>query len=294
MSQREPEPPRFCPNCGARTSPGLTHCAACGHPLAEPEEMARLWGTSPPADAEVIDLYPPYEPSLQTTTPFSQTRPFEPQDRGSASWEVAEPEESGTGSGKRGKRGKRRQEPPLFVERKPGGPPGCVLGCLAVLLIAVVGVAVVWNLARDFVGDRVEEEISVGIQNEVRTIDAESAIRPGRITLTEDQINSELREHAGQYDPIENVTVALEPDRVVVRFDLYGTTSTFRGGLNLRNGRIVVVEPSLSGPAGRIVDIDEIADVFERELAELLSRSGLRPTAISVGDDAIVVRTAAN
>jgi hypothetical protein len=52
-----------------------------------------------------------------------------------------------------------------------------------------------------------------------------------------------------------------------------------------------VVDPSLSGPAGRIIDAGEIGEVFEREVAELLRRNDLRPTDVRLRKDSIVVTT---
>src|SRR3954471_21509134 len=89
MTERDPEPPpRYCPNCGAATTPGRTTCATCGHSLLPPQRQItdhdRLWGrdlNQPPPGGEIIDLYPENDPLLlssQATTPFTQTRPFEP------------------------------------------------------------------------------------------------------------------------------------------------------------------------------------------------------------------------
>src|SRR3954452_12579667 len=73
---------KFCPNCGAPIVAGALQCRGCGQALAKRDDLARLWGTetdeSDPPGSEIIDLYPGGDLSSQTTTPFSQTRPFDP------------------------------------------------------------------------------------------------------------------------------------------------------------------------------------------------------------------------
>lgn len=295
MGHASPErPPRFCPHCGAPAKPGLSHCTVCGRPLTDPDELARLWGhepgRSPFDDTEVIDLYPELDPSLQTTTPYTQTRPFNPADYAEPApakavdpWSAAGGTLSGQGL---------EAPPPAAAETARSGPPGVLLGCLAILLIAAVGALLSWGAVRSFVSDRIEHELSVGIGNQLRGAGPITPAQSGRLRLTEERLNTHLDRTADSYQPIANPSVSIQPGQVAIAFELYGVSSTYRCGLAVQNGRIVVVDPSVGGPLGRIVDAEDLGDVFEAEVAELFRRSGLEPTAISVRDGSIVVTLA--
>jgi hypothetical protein len=301
MSQRDPEkPPRFCPNCGAQTMAGVSHCTVCGQPLYKREVIERLWGrdTTTPSSGvvDIIDLYPEQDLSLQATTPFTQTRPFDPSERLSSADAAPSNEKTrdprSSAGGKLSKGISSEAIPAPVSEQAHGGPPGLVLGCLAFLIIAVVGALLAWGAVRPIVSNQVEDEISVGISNELRKVGQISVPASGQVTLTEDQIHADLVRYSDLYDPINDVAVTIQPKEVAIRFKLYGLTSTFRGGLTVEDGRIVVVDPSLDGPAGRIVNADDISSAFETEVAELLSRSNLKPTAVKLRNGSIVISTA--
>jgi hypothetical protein len=293
MNERE-QPPRFCPTCGAKTVPGVSHCPSCGQPLAKREEIARLWGVDldapPPDESSIIDLYPETPASLQATTPFTQTRAFQPSDR-RGTGDTA-PWSSGGDTLSKRSTPSASPSPPPAIPVKPGGPHGCVLGCLALLIIGVVGALLAWGAVRPLISDRVEDEVSIGLTNELRQIDTIPVTSGGRITLIEDEINADLEQHSAEYEPIEQASVAISEEGIAITFELYGVSSTYRSGLTVENGRLTVVDPSLSGPAGRIIDADEIGAVFERDVAELLRRSNLQPTSVRLREDSIVITTA--
>lgn len=295
MTQRDPErPPRFCTNCGAKTVPGVSHCPACGQSLAKREEIARLWGqdpnAGPPDESSIIDLYPEPDMSLQATTPFTQTRPFTPSDRQSDGRDTGKGDPWSSSGGTRSKRIP-DATPFQTVPKTRRGPHGCLLGCLALLLIGAVAAALTWGAVRPFVSDQVEDEISVGLTNELRQVDRIPVSDNGQITLTEAALNDDLERNAELYKPVDNARVTINPDEIAIRFELYGVSSTYRSGLAIEEGRLVVVDPALSGPAGRIIDADDIGAVFEREVAELLRRSDLRPTDVRLRDGSVVVTT---
>jgi hypothetical protein len=106
-------------------------------------------------------------------------------------------------------------------------------------------------------------------------------------------INHTLYEIAALYLRFLFFSVSIVSGVIEVQFSLYGLTSSYRGSLDVQNGRIVVVDPSLSSAAGRIVDADDISAIFEDEVAELLARSNIRPTDVSLRDGSVVITTVA-
>jgi hypothetical protein len=178
---------------------------------------------------------------------------------------------------------------PLAKKRR--GPGGCLLGLLAMVIILAIGGVFVWGVARPLVQDRVREELDHGIATQVAAIDAPVLRSPGQITVTEEQINREIEAFEGAYDPVENVRVAITREEIRVDFDLYGTTSTYRGGATVERGRVVVVDPELSGAAEQLLDAKDVAEILETQLAILMDRSNVEPTAVRLRDGALTVTT---
>jgi len=301
MTQHDsPRPPRFCPNCGAHNLALAATCTVCGQSLGKREDFAILWGgqsQSQGADnTEVIDLYPPYDTSSQSTTPFTQTRPFDPSDYRATPIKAGKLGKAApvtaTMTGSPSTPPPPIVAPPITAPRK--GPPGCMLGCLALVLIGIVAGFIAWNLVRSSISDRVEDEISVGVTNELQKIDNLPVDTSGQIVLTEAEVNQSVQENAALYKPVENVEVTILADEVRVQFDLYGVSSTFKGDLEVRDGEIRVVDPVLSGAAGQVVDADEIAKIFENETSTLLTRFDLRPDDVLLRKGALIISTAKN
>lgn len=293
----------FCPTCGAQNPVGAARCATCGQPLAKRDELDRLWGRTPgatgPTGGEIIDLYPISDPSLQATTPFTQTRPFDPSDYRTTPPPVPAPPPAARRTegkapvaatlGRPASVSSSSPAPP--VAPRPSGPHGCVLGCLALLLIGAVAVVVLWGGIKPLISNRVEDDVAVGIANELRTVDRVEVPANGQIVLSEAEINADLDRYADVYEPLSGVEANVTADGVALSFSLYRVTSTFRGGLAVEDGRIVVTDPELSGIASRAIDIDDVAAIFEREVGDLLDRSGLRPTGVRLREGSIVVTT---
>jgi hypothetical protein len=288
---------RTCLNCGAQNPVSAHLCVRCGQPLPKPDDLGRLWGVDPnagPGGEGAIDLTPRDDVSAQVTAPLGQTRRFDPL--------IPEPEPRADPWSSRGSRlsapatGATVSYPPAApamvpVAARRRGPGGCLLGLLAVLIIVAVGGAFAWTVARPLVSDRIRDELNRGVATQVAAIDAPVLRSPGQITVTEEQINREIAAFAGSYDPVENVRVRILKDEIRVTFDLYGTTSTYSGGVAVKQGRIVVVDPELSGAAGQLLDAQDVAEIVETQLAALLERSNVRPTAVRLRDGTLTVTT---
>lgn len=177
--------------------------------------------------------------------------------------------------------------------RRRRGPAGCVLGAMAFLLICGVAGTLVWLIARPYLRDAARDELREGVAAEVGAIDAADlpVLPSGDLVVTEEEMNEHLRANAGAYDPLEDPIVTVDPDRMRVRFSLYGTTSTYSGRPDVRNGALVVEDGDLDGAAGRVLDADDVSAVIEEQLAALLARSGLRPTGVRLRDGALTITT---
>src|SRR5262249_19225714 len=139
--------------------------------------------------------------------------------------------------------------------------------------------------------DRVEKQLDRGLSTQVAVISVPTVQVTGQVTLTEDEINKEIAGYAGSFDPVKNPRVRVLPDELRVSFDLYGVTSTYRGGLKVDNGKIVVVDPELSGPAAQVLDAQSVADILETQLATLMARSRVQATGVRLQDGKMTVTT---
>jgi hypothetical protein len=287
---------RTCARCGMQNPVSAAVCSRCGQPLPRVEEIGRLWGVDPaakPGQDGVIDLTPGSDPSSQMTMPLERTRPYEPRSR--AGEAPVDPWSSRAGTLERSGGATVHYPPPATaqapVATKSRGPAGCLLGFVAFLIIGAVGAGFVWAVAKPIVSDRVREELDRGIATQVAAIDTPKLQTAGTMTLTEADINREIRALEGSFDPVKNLDVQINPDEISVSFDLYGVTSTYRGGARVENGRIVVVDSELSGPAGQFLNADDVAAILESQLASLMERSDLQPTAVRLRDGEMTVTT---
>jgi hypothetical protein len=288
---------RTCARCGMQNPVSAAVCSRCGQPLLKADEIGRLWGVDPAAEPGrdgVIDLTPAGDPSTQATAPFQRTRPIDPQVQ--AREGPLDPWSSRSGTLERPAAGATVRYPPPATAPAPmatktGGPAGCLLGFVAFFIIAAVGGVFAWAVAKPIVSDRVREELDRGIATQVAAIDTPKLQTAGTLTLTEEEINREVQALEGSYDPVKNLDVQVTPDEIRVSFDLYGVTSTYRGGAKVENGRIVVVNPELSGPAGQFLNAGDVAAILETQLASLMERSDLQPTAVRLRDGEMTVTT---
>jgi hypothetical protein len=313
MSQQEPlRPPRFCPNCGAHNLVSASTCGVCGQPLGQRDDLAQLWGTDKRTGAsgetEIIDLYPTSNLSSQATTPFTQTRPFTPADVGSSRTATSAKQTTSADpwSAPAGKLAQTEAAPaapaarPVDKAKEPKaksqprtrkGPPGFLLGCLSFLIITAVAIAIIWGAVHAAISNRIEDEVGVGITNELRTVDTVKIPESGQIVLTEQEINADLDSSGDSFSPLEDVRVSIDPASVQIRFNIYGVTSTYKSGLDVVDGQIVAVNPTLSKPASALVDIDDITAIFESEAGELLRRSGAEATDVQLRDGSLIIKT---
>jgi hypothetical protein len=182
-------------------------------------------------------------------------------------------------------------EPPR-AERRAGGPGGCLLGCLAFLLIGAVAGLVVWPLvARPILRDAARDRLRDRIVVEVEAVDDLPVLPSGELVVTEDEINAYLEANPDAYDPVEDPEVDITPDRIRLRFTLYGTDNAYTGRPEVRGGRVVVVDGDLDGPAARVLTDEDVAALVGEQLAALLAKSGLRPTAVDLDDDSLTIST---
>lgn len=290
--------PKFCPSCGAPNTTRGLRCTICGHLYSADMAGAQFWDspTEPgrtPDDQEFVDRFADQSPAgheIPLTEPgfppghkpVMPTQPYEPVDP----WSSAG-----------GRLGAAPGSSDAFVPpqlRNPhrGGPPGWVLGLLGLLLIAAVAVAALSLVVRPMVSDRVESATSDAIVSALSETTVVPDATSGTIVITESEINQSIRAHRADYKPLEDIRVEVLRRGIKATFSVYGLSGTLSGSLEVRNGKIVIVDPALSGVADRMIDVDNVARDASDAINEVLERNNLKPTAVTFTDDSLTITTA--
>ena len=278
-----------CPECGTSNPAGSVHCAQCGRRLISHGQAGSVWrrpvAAKSDSSTDVIDLIPISATSSQATTPIPSgdwnsgaTRPLAPGGNPEASWTSSKPPSP-------------TPPPPLPIQPKPGGPPGCVLGCLGLLIVLVIAGVFAWSVGRPYLRDRVGDRISSGISTQVAAIPQVTVTSSGRLTVTDAEINREIQDYSGSIDPISDPVATIDRTGIHIKFDVYGASSEFSGLPIVQAGRIVIRDPKITGVAGQVVDADAIAAMVEEQLAGLMRRSGLTPSSIVLSQGSLTVVT---
>lgn len=283
----------FCPNCGTRNLATAQACRSCGELLPTREDRPRFQRRSPasndPAlqETQAIPVRPPAAPPSSSpppappppvtpVTPAPKAAPAQPH------YPSPPPEAV------------RPLPTPSRARTLPGvqrGPHGCLLGIIALVLICLAAGSLVWLVGRPLLTTAVEREIDRTVATQVAGIERIPLESTGEIVITEEEINRNLQDYEGSLDPVEDLEVEVVADEVRVRFRLYGSTSTYRGNLDVRGNRLVVVDEHIDGPAGRVLDAGGLATILEDEVAALLDRFDLEPVDVRVRDGAIRIET---
>jgi hypothetical protein len=148
-----------------------------------------------------------------------------------------------------------------------------------------------WLVGRPLFTNSIKAQVDQGISTQVAGIDQAPVQASGQVIVTEAEINRNVQSYQGALGPLKNPRVTIGDDTISVRFDLYGTTTTYQGGLAVRGGKITVTDPQVSGPAGALLSANDLAEILQKQLASLLARSGVRPTAVHIQTGRIVVAT---
>jgi hypothetical protein len=186
----------------------------------------------------------------------------------------------------------------------PGSPQrrrrGAGMTCLLVLTLLVFLLLILGALLLVFVrpqisrqagqviGNQLEEQINTQIK--ARLGDA-SEIPPdfeGTVTITDAEVNQYISEHPDEIAPAESAEVHFVPGEVQASLTAYGLSGTARAGLELQNGRVEAVNPSIDGALGFVLDADQIASALEDALNTQLNSQGRRVTAIAIEEGTIV------
>jgi hypothetical protein len=175
---------------------------------------------------------------------------------------------------------------------RPAGPPGWLMGTVALLLIVGVAWLVLWPLVvRPAVRTVARDALAHGLTESVAGLAVPPRPESGQIAITEADLNGYLREHAAAFAPLGDPGITVTGQRVRLSFTFVMTTNGIAGRPEVRDGRLVLLDPTVDGPVARFLRPEETITLAEEQLALLFTRANLRPTELDLRDALLIVST---
>jgi hypothetical protein len=239
----------------------------------EPEDFAGLYSANVPN--------PVYAPAPEQD--LNATRPFTP---------VTDPWSSSGGRlGADAESGKKFIPPGSDARQRAGGPPGWLLGLFGLLLILGVAGATAWFIGQPLIEDEIAEQTGAGIEQAVAEVTIAAPLQPGTVVVNEADINRVIRENSERFEPVRDIRVHVRRNGIEAQLSVFGVSTTLTGTLDVEDGRLVVVDPELSGVARRLVDLDDITPQIEQAVNDVFLRNGVEVTGVELADDTITLST---
>jgi hypothetical protein len=107
--------------------------------------------------------------------------------------------------------------------------------------------------------------------------------------FTQTEINQYLSNNIAYFWPVESIAVRLLPGEIQADVRAYGMSGTFRSGITTSNGRIVTINPQISGMLGWFVSGPQAAPFIEQQVNSFANPYNYYVTAAQVQDQAVTV-----
>lgn len=181
--------------------------------------------------------------------------------------------------------------------RRESGPAGCIMGCLAVLIIAAlaaafVGLGIVRPLLKDEIGDEIERVVATQVAQQLAPGDGTPEFTAGTYVISADEINDDLRRNSDAYEPLDSPEITIDPDGLELSFEAFGQESSYRGGVAVENGRIVLTDVEASGLAERVLPANDVQEILEGEFNGYILDAGLIVEEAQLSDGELILTTA--
>ena len=137
---------------------------------------------------------------------------------------------------------------------------------------------------------------------EARPVQSRAGVAPGtqatssaasrQKRITQAQVNQYLVTNARSLSPLDSARARLLPAKVEADLLAYGFKGTIRTGLAAKDGRIVVVNPKISGALAWFVSAGDVGPLLEQEINRIVNPQRQRVTNVQVINQAVVVQMA--
>lgn len=114
----------------------------------------------------------------------------------------------------------------------------------------------------------------LGEQGGQQAATAIAGLPSGSLTITDAEVNGYIAANPDALKPLDSAQISFTPGRVTAELRAIGTTSSASTGLAVADGRIVAVEPTISGPLRALVNANQIADALTAQINDQLVQQG--------------------
>lgn len=261
----------ICPQCGQRNELGVERCRACGRPFTRAAAA-----TATPTRASRGQARRQRRPVPVPVAPSGREPVWRPETPDPV-YDAPPPHDPAY-----------YDDPPRRGRRPRSG--GRFGGCFVLLTFTFVALVVLLYLAgtwivQPMVRDATIGDIRDGVRTEVRSQIADQIgdAPEGEITVSEAEINERI-DQRGNFGPLDDVSVRIQPDGIVVDLFAYGVSGDYRADVRAENGSVVLDGGSIEGPLGYAIPAGELADDVNAEIAAALSEAGYSVEDITLGD----------
>jgi hypothetical protein len=174
------------------------------------------------------------------------------------------------------------------------GPPSWVLGVVAVAVIGGFAWMVLWPLiVRPTLRAAALDGLRQGLSSEFSRFDTLPLLETGQLVITETQINNYLHDHAASFAPVAEPRILFSPRDVRFVFSFARSENILIASPTVEQGRLLLKDPTIVGPAARILQPSDVTRVIEAELARLFEHTSIRPTSVDPRDAMLIISTSA-
>jgi hypothetical protein len=169
-------------------------------------------------------------------------------------------------------------------ERRRGGC-GCIFVGLLLLVLLAGGVYLFG--VRPLLSRTAETQLERQIEQNAPTV--VGALPTGTLTISDQEVNSFIAANPESLQPLDSATVSFTPGLISAELRAFGTSSTATTGLAVVDGRLVAVNPTISGPVGTLVSAETIGRALTEQLNQQLVAQNKRASDVRVEQGQLVI-----
>jgi len=159
---------------------------------------------------------------------------------------------------------------------RPRRRGGCILGCLATLVLLLLLVGASWVfVARPYLHDIAQKQLDQAMANAVDLVPSLPAQLPppGPFIVTDTELNTLIARNLVSSSPVQNAQAHIRSGAIRLTFETYGQPSAMNVTPVLENdGRIVAKNVTLEGIMALVMSPEEMTAMMDRHLAAAQSR----------------------
>ncbi len=286
-------------NCVRCNTPLIEHarfCSKCGYPVVISQQVGGQQISSPsqlPTTPEPQATQTPQPPGspvipvqpMQPTLPAYDIAPTQPvmlggatAGRGSEGQPPAPWAQPGAASPSplpyfQGQGQAARARPAVVSPAKGGRRAGCLLGCVATVVLLLILLVAGWTFAlRPYLNSMAVSQLDQAMNGTINQLTLIPFIPPGPVLVSESTLNTFITLNIPSSLPIQNTQAQISPAGIQITFQVYGLTGKITGVPKVVNGQLQLTNVTVNTLVSLILSPDDIANLINTHIATALTR----------------------